>query len=79
VSRNRTVGSIIAGDFTMAFAAVVARTSPKGLEYLVTNLGRCEWADSSAHAARFQTLRDATREAMRLPSALRAYALPAEN
>ena len=63
----------------MAYAAVVARTSPKGIEYLVSNLGRCEWAESAARAARYQTLRDATREAMRLPSALRAFALPAEN
>jgi hypothetical protein len=78
MSRNRTVGSIIAGDFTMAFAAVVARTSPKGLEYLVSNLGHCEWAESAQRAARYKTLRDATREALRLPSTLRAYALPAE-
>lgn len=63
----------------MAFAAVVARTSPKGMQYLVTSLGHSEWAESSALAARFQTLRDATREAMRLPSTLRAFALPAEN
>jgi hypothetical protein len=62
----------------MAFAAVVARTSPKGIEYLVSNLGRSEWAENAARAARYQTLRDATREAMRLPSALRAFALPAE-
>ena len=62
----------------MAFAAVVARTSPKGMEYLVSNLGRGEWVESVAHAARFQTLREATREALRLPSALRAFALPAE-
>ena len=60
----------------MAFAAVVARTSPKGTEYLVSNQGRSEWADSAARAARYQTFRDATREAMRLPSALRAFALP---
>lgn len=61
----------------MAFAAVVARTSPQGLEYLVQNTGRPEWAVSAQTAARFQTLRDATRAAMRLPGALRAYALPA--
>ena len=30
-------------------------------------------------AARFQNLREATRAAMRLPSTLRAYALPAES
>ncbi|HEY0435000.1 MAG TPA: hypothetical protein VGC92_00055 [Phenylobacterium sp.] len=44
----------------------------------MSNLGRCEWAETAARAARYDTLRDATREAMRLPSALRAYALPAE-
>jgi hypothetical protein len=59
----------------MAFAAVVARTSPQGMEYLVQTKGRPEWATS---ADRFQTFRDATREALRLPSAMRAYALPAE-
>ena len=62
----------------MALSAVVARTSPKGLEYLVSNLGRCEWAESAQRAARYETLRDATREALRLPGAMRAYALPAE-
>jgi hypothetical protein len=63
----------------MAFSAVVARTSPKGMEYLVSNLDRSEWAESAQRAVRYQTLRDATREAMRLPSTLRAFALPAED
>lgn len=63
----------------MAFSAVVARTSPKGLEYLVTESGRSAWVESAALAAHYQTLRDATREAMRLPSAMRAFALPAED
>jgi hypothetical protein len=65
----------------MAFNAVVARTSPSGsgLQYLVSNLGRCEWAENASRAARYQTLRDATREAMRLPSGLRAFALPADD
>lgn len=63
----------------MAFAAVVARTSPQGLEYLVRDTGRTEWAPAAQAAARFETLRDATRAALRLPSALRAYALPAES
>jgi hypothetical protein len=62
----------------MAFAAVVARTSPQGMEYLVLNKGRTEWAANADRADRFQTFRDATREALRLPSTLRAYALPAE-
>jgi len=62
----------------MAFAAVVARTSQNGLEYLVGETGRAEWGLSAQGAARFQNLREATRAALRLPSALRAYALPAE-
>ena len=63
----------------MAFAAVVARTSLNGMEYLVRETGRTEWAPAAQAAARFQTFRDATRAAMRLPSGLRAYALPAES
>ena len=61
----------------MACSAVVARTSSKGLEYLENDLGRSEWVESAERAARYQTLRDATRRAMRLPSHLRAFALPA--
>ena len=63
----------------MALAAVVARTSQNGMEYLVGETGRPEWAINALAAARFQNLREATRAAMRLPSALRAYALPAES
>lgn len=63
----------------MAYAAVVARTSSQGLEYLVRDTGRAEWAPVAQAAARFETLREATRAALRLPSALRAYALPAES
>jgi hypothetical protein len=63
----------------MAFAAVVARTSPQGMEYLVQTRGKPEWAASADRADRFQSFRDATREALRLPSAMRAYALPAES
>jgi hypothetical protein len=63
----------------MAFAAVVARTSPQGMEYLVHNKGRAEWAASAESADRYQTFRDATREALRLPASLRAYAMPAES
>ncbi|HEX3887484.1 MAG TPA: hypothetical protein VHW05_08305 [Phenylobacterium sp.] len=63
----------------MAFAAVVARTSPQGMEYLVHNKGRAEWAASAERADRYQSFRDATREALRLPSSLRAYAMPAES
>ena len=63
----------------MAFAAVVARTSPQGMEYLVRENGRAEWAPVAQSAARFQNLREATRAALRLPSSLRAFALPAES
>lgn len=62
----------------MALAAVVARTSQNGMEYLVRETGRAEWALNAQAAARFQTFRDATRAAMRLPSGLKAFALPAE-
>lgn len=63
----------------MALAAVVARTSQDGIQYLVRDTGRAEWAASPKGAARFKTFRDATRAALRLPSALRAFALPAES
>jgi hypothetical protein len=56
----------------MAYAAVVARTSPQGMEYLVRETGRAEWASLAQNAARFQNLREATRAALRLPSGLRA-------
>jgi hypothetical protein len=49
------------------------------MEYLVHNKGRMEWAASAERADRFLTFRDATREALRLPAAMRAYAMPAES
>ena len=61
----------------MASVAVVARTRLEGLEYLVeTTKGAAEWAVNEQVAAKFETLREATRAAMRLPSALRAFAMP---
>jgi len=57
-------------------SAVVARTSLHGLEYLVEHGTRLKWAVSEAEAAHFDSVREATRAAMRLPGALRAYALP---
>lgn len=62
----------------MESAAVVARSSQNGMEYLVRETGRAEWAISAQTAARFQNLREATRAALRLPSGLRAFALPVE-
>jgi hypothetical protein len=60
----------------MASVAVVARTRLEGLEYLVDAKGAAEWAVNEQVAARFETLREATRAAMRLPSTLRAFAMP---
>jgi hypothetical protein len=63
----------------MAFAAVVARASRNGLEYLVRETGHDEWAASAKAAARFQNLREATRAALRLPGRFRAFAFPADS
>lgn len=60
----------------MASAAVVARTRLNGLEYLVRTTGTAEWVVNEQVAAKFESVRDATRAAMRLPSVLRAFALP---
>jgi hypothetical protein len=60
----------------MASVAVVARTRLEGLEYLVETAKGAEWAVNEQVAAKFETLREATRAAMRLPAGLRAFALP---
>ena len=60
----------------MASVAVVARTRLNGLEYLVETQGAAEWDVSEKVAAKYETLREATRAAMRLPSNLRAFAMP---
>lgn len=59
----------------MATSVVVARSKPDGLEYLAQG-ARIVWTDAEATAQHFDTVRDATRAAMRLPSRLRAFALP---
>lgn len=61
----------------MASLAVVARNSSDRLEYLVRKAGPAEWAANAEVAARFESLREATRAAMRLPANMRAFALPA--
>jgi hypothetical protein len=49
------------------------------MEYLVESAkGRDEWNMSSQTAAKFENLREATRAALRLPSGLKAFAMPAE-
>jgi hypothetical protein len=59
----------------MASAVVVARNKIDGLEYLADG-AREVWTEARHLAARFQNVREATRAAMRLPSRLRAFALP---
>lgn len=59
----------------MASAVVVARTKLDGLEYLADG-AREAWTEATDLATRFQTVREATRAAMRLPSRFKAFALP---
>jgi hypothetical protein len=59
----------------MATSIVVARTNTDGLEYLADG-ANVVWTKAAGMAAKFQNAREATRAAMRLPSRLRAYALP---
>lgn len=61
----------------MLTTAVVARVRLEAIEYLsVTEAGEQVWVWDAAEAATFSTMRDATRHALRLPSAMRAFALP---
>ena len=59
----------------MASSVIVARTKPDGLEYLL-RAAPVAWTDAFDSAQHFQTVRDATRAALRLPSRFRAFALP---
>jgi hypothetical protein len=59
----------------MTLSVVVARTNSDGIEYLEEG-ARAVWTRLSERAQHFTTVREATRVAMRLPSRLRAYALP---
>jgi hypothetical protein len=59
----------------MASSIVVARTKQDGLEYL-TGTERVDWSEATEMAVHFETVREATRAAMRLPSRFRAFALP---
>jgi len=59
----------------MASSVVVARTKPDGIEYLEAG-ARTVWTQLSDRAQQFPNVREATRAAMRLPSRMRAYALP---
>jgi len=59
----------------MVSSVVVARTKSDGLEYLA-EAAPVAWTAASESAQQFQSVRDATRAAMRLPSRFRAFALP---
>ena len=60
----------------MASSVVVARNTADHLEYLAPDSARVAWTDAADLAQHFQSVRDATRAAMRLPSRFRAFALP---
>jgi len=59
----------------MASSVVVARAKLDGLEYLADG-ARVVWTEASDLAQHFDNVREATRAAMRLPSRMRAFALP---
>jgi len=59
----------------MASSVLVARSKADGLEYLA-RAERVTWTAAAELAQRFQNVREATRAAMRLPSRMRAFALP---
>jgi hypothetical protein len=69
------IGTPAQGEKPMATSVVVARSKSDGLEYLAEG-ARVVWTDASQGAAKFQSVREATRAAMRLPSRMRAFALP---
>ena len=60
----------------MTSAAIVARSKPNGLEYLVRTGGRLDWADAERDADIFRDTREAARAALALPGKFRAFALP---
>lgn len=60
----------------MGMAAHVARVRVATIEYLSAQPGQT-WVASPDQAAVFESSREATRQALRLPSVLRAFALPA--
>jgi hypothetical protein len=59
----------------MASSVVVARAKLDGLEYLADG-ARVVWTEASDLAQQFDNVREATRAAIRLPSRMRAFALP---
>lgn len=60
--------------------ALVSRTEPRPgapASYLMLSpAGAADWTHDPAAATAFASMREATRAAMRLPAALKAYGLP---
>jgi len=56
--------------------AVVARKSPRGLQYLTEVAPAIRWSQVGELAARFPDVRSATRAALSLAAGNRAFALP---
>jgi len=56
--------------------AVVARSTDRGLAFLAHHRGRHDWTTADGDVEVFQSVREATRAAMKLPARLRAFALP---
>lgn len=60
----------------MPASAIVARSNPAGLEFLVRTERGAAWSREERDADHFENLHEATRAALVLPSHLRAFALP---
>ncbi|HEY2661437.1 MAG TPA: hypothetical protein VGI79_17090 [Caulobacteraceae bacterium] len=60
----------------MTVTAIVARQRHNGMEYLARCGGGLNWVTAEGDADRFGAIHEATKVAMRLPSKLRAFALP---
>ena len=57
--------------------AVVSKTGDRDTEYLrLDSNGATVWVADPARATAFDSMREATRMAMRLPASTRAYGLP---
>ncbi len=61
----------------MSSAAIVARSTGRGLLFLAERNGDPSWAFAERDASTFQNTREAIRAASRLPAKLRAFSLPA--
>ena len=64
----------------LATPALVSRPTPgrddPGLYLSLTAEGAARWTDDAEAAMRFESMREATRAALRLPSSLRAFSVP---